>query len=76
MQYEVLVSVQQWASMGDFGEGGPEYDQGADENLEAKVRNYIAQGWRPQGGVSTVVLREDENTKFTVIQQFQAMVKD
>ena len=73
MQYEILVSSSQWASMGDKN---GQYHQGADESLETKVLNHIAEGWRPQGGVSTVVLREDSNTGYTVVQHYQAMVKD
>lgn len=69
MQYEILNSNSSFSV-----DGGYEY--GADENLEKKVADYIAQGWRPQGGVSTIVLRHNDNTKFTVIQQFQAMIKD
>lgn len=76
MQYEILVSRVTFAIDGDYGEGKREYEQGTDEHLETKVRDYIAQGWRPQGGVSTAVLREDENANYTVLQQFQAMVKD
>jgi len=62
MQYEVVV-----------GSGRPlDSDKngwGADEKLEAKVKSMIAEGWRPLGGVSTV-LRED------TIWVFQAMVKE
>ncbi len=40
------------------------------------MKDYINQGWRSQGGVSTIVLREDSNTDYVVVQQYQAMVKD
>lgn len=69
MQYEILVSRISFSIDQD-------YDMGADESLEKKVNEYIAQGWRPQGGVSTVVLRNDDHSKYSVLQQFQAMVKD
>ncbi len=71
MQYEILVSEISFSIDQD-------YERGADESLEAKVNQYIADGWRPQGGVSTVMLREDSrgDSKYTVIQQYQAMVKD
>lgn len=69
MQYEILTSSIAFSLEQDSS-------RGADENLEAKVNEFIANGWRPQGGVSTVVLREDSDSKFTVLQQFQAMVKD
>lgn len=77
MQYEILVSKISFSMDQDTNDyyGRP---QGADEDLEAKVNQYIADGWRPQGGVSTVMLREDSqgDSKYTVIQQYQAMVKD
>ena len=69
MQYEILVSKISFSFEQDNS-------RGADETLEEKVNNYIAQGWRPQGGVSTVVLRNDDHSKYSVLQQFQAMVKD
>jgi len=69
MQYEILVSR---VSFSLEQEG----DRGADETLEKKVNDYISQGWRPQGGVSTIVLRRDDNTKFAVVQHCQAMIKD
>ncbi len=77
MQYEILVSKISFSIDQDTNDyyGRP---SGADEDLEAKVNKYIADGWRPQGGVSTAVLREDRdgNSKFTIVQQYQAMVKD
>lgn len=69
MQYEILVSKIAFTVDQD-------YEMGADETLEAKVNQYMADGWRPQGGVSTVVLRRDDSTRFCVLQQYQAMVKD
>ena len=69
MQYEILVSEMAFTLDQD-------YERGADETLEAKVNQYMADGWRPQGGVSTVVLRHNDNTRFCVLQQYQAMVKD
>lgn len=69
MQYEILVSRMSFTIDQDGS-------RGADKNLEIMVHNYIDQGWRPQGGVSTVVLRRSDNTEYSVMQQYQAMVKD
>ncbi len=75
MQYEILVSKISFSIDQDTNDyyGRP---SGADEDLEVKVNQYIADGWRPQGGVSTVLLRQSDDAKYAVIQQYQAMVKD
>lgn len=70
MQYEILVSNISFS----FEQ---ENKRGADETLEQKVNEYIAQGWRPQGGVSTIVVRRSDHANdYNVVQQYQAMVKD
>ena len=72
MQYEILCAN------GHFDESGRQC--GADERLEEKVNKYIADGWRPIGGVSATYSRR-ENTRSSggdlhINQFFQAMVKD
>lgn len=62
MQYEIIAESRpaDWTEESGFG---------ADEVLEEKVASYIADGWRPQGGVSTA-------TQGDLVWCFQAMVKD
>lgn len=68
MQYEILTE----SGAAEFSDKG---SWGADEKLEKKVQEYIAQGWRPQGGVS-ISLRKGDNSSIDYMYAFQAMVKD
>jgi len=75
MDYEIL-SAHGWAN-------DSESRYSADEKLEVKVKEYIAKGWRPQGGVS-ISVSNDENEDYGSRKEFnrglvtvyQAVVKD
>lgn len=66
MQYQVVTSRIGWAEQTD---GNNEYIS-VDTNLEKKVAALIADGWKPQGGVSSVQVK-DEFVMFS-----QAMIKE
>ncbi len=74
MQYEILAAS-----------GAARYSDdmswGADERLEKKVNEYISNGWRPQGGVSSVFRKGGDaasggGTYVDTVWCFQAMIKD
>ena len=71
MDYEILGVTETWS---------PGFDgrNTADEQLEAKVKEYIAKGWRPQGGVSVAVrpgYQQSGKNYVGVVYCAQAMVK-
>ena len=71
MQYEILAASAEAGST-DFS------SDGADELLEKKVNEYIAKGWRPQGGVSCALRKRDPEGIYNVdmVWCFQAMIKE
>lgn len=67
MQYIILKS---WGSDSDW----------ADRELEQEVKQHIAQGWRPLGGVSITAMPEHQNSRGRWVSRgiymAQAMTKE